>query len=136
MSTIRVQAEAFDTGAEIARLTEGRPDIGGIGCFVGVVRASEADPIAALTLEHYPAMTAPALARIAAEATARWHLLGCTLIHRVGRLRPGRADRAGPRRRRPPRAGARGDRVPDRLAQDEGAVLEEGDACRRSRDLG
>jgi len=89
MSTIRVQEAAFDTGAEIARLTEGRPDIGGIGCFVGVVRASKADPIAALTLEHYPAMTEPALARIAAEATARWDLLGCTVIHRVGRLEPG-----------------------------------------------
>lgn len=89
MSTIRVQEAAFDTGAEIARLTEGRPDIGGIGCFVGTVRATRAHPIAALTLEHYPAMTELALARIAAEATTRWHLLGCTLIHRVGRLLPG-----------------------------------------------
>ena len=34
-------------------------------------------------------MTEPALARIAAEAARRWDLLGCTLIHRVGRLRPG-----------------------------------------------
>jgi molybdopterin synthase catalytic subunit len=42
-----------------------------------------------MTLEHYPAMTEPALARIAAEAARRWDLLGCTLIHRVGRLLPG-----------------------------------------------
>jgi hypothetical protein len=28
MATIRVQAEPFDTGAELARLTEGRTDIG------------------------------------------------------------------------------------------------------------
>ena len=34
-------------------------------------------------------MTEPALARIAAEAQRRWSLLGCTLIHRVGRLVPG-----------------------------------------------
>ena len=89
MSAIRVQTEPFDTGAEIARLSAGRTDIGGIGCFVGTVRATAAHPVAALTLEHYPAMTEPALARIAAEATARWDLLGCTVIHRVGRLEPG-----------------------------------------------
>ncbi len=87
---IRVQEADFDTGAEIARLTAGRTDVGGIGCFVGTVRGEAAGrPIAALTLEHYPAMTEPALARIAAEAASRWDLLGCTLIHRVGRLCPG-----------------------------------------------
>jgi molybdopterin synthase catalytic subunit len=90
MPRILVQEEDFDTGAEIARLTSGRTDIGGIGCFVGTVRSEAGGrAIAALTLEHYPAMTGPALARIAAEAARRWDLLGCTLIHRVGRLRPG-----------------------------------------------
>jgi len=42
-----------------------------------------------MTLEHYPGMTEPAMARIAATAEARWSLLGCTLLHRVGRLEPG-----------------------------------------------
>ncbi|HJS86060.1 MAG TPA: molybdenum cofactor biosynthesis protein MoaE [Acetobacteraceae bacterium] len=90
MARILVQEADFDTGAEIARLTAGRADIGGIGCFVGTVRARAGErTITALTLEHYPAMTEAALARIAAEAARRWDLLGCTLIHRVGRLRPG-----------------------------------------------
>jgi molybdopterin synthase catalytic subunit len=90
MTRILVQEDDFDTGAEIARLTTGRTDIGGIGCFVGTVRSEAGGrAITALTLEHYPAMTEPALARIAAEAARRWDLLGCTLIHRVGRLRPG-----------------------------------------------
>lgn len=88
-STIRVQTADFDVGAEISQLTEGRPGIGGIGCFVGVVRSTGAQPIVALTLEHYPAMTERALTRIAAEAEARWSLLGSTLIHRVGQLHPG-----------------------------------------------
>jgi len=39
-----------------------------------------------MTLEHYPAMTERAIARIAEEAERRWDLLGCTVIHRVGRL--------------------------------------------------
>ncbi|MBN8907863.1 MAG: molybdenum cofactor biosynthesis protein MoaE, partial [Rhodospirillales bacterium] len=91
MATIRVQEAPFDVGAEIAALTAGRTDIGGIGCFLGIVRddAAEGAPaLAALTLEHYPNMTERAIARIAAEAERRWSLLGCTVIHRVGRLPP------------------------------------------------
>lgn len=89
MMRVRVQAEPFDAGAEIARLTAERAEIGGIGCFIGVVRATDSDPVASLTLEHYPGMTAAAVERIAAEAERRWGLLGCTVIHRYGRLAPG-----------------------------------------------
>ena len=90
MVRVQIQAAPFDLGAEFAALADGCRDIGGIGCFVGTVRDSAGGrPIAALLLEHYPAMTARALARIAAEAERRWGLLGCTVIHRVGRLEPG-----------------------------------------------
>jgi molybdopterin synthase catalytic subunit len=90
MATIRVQAADFDIGAELAALTAGRADIGGIGCFVGTVRdTSHGRRITAMTLEHYPAMTEQAMAAIAAEAERRWNLLGCTLLHRIGRLEPG-----------------------------------------------
>ena len=90
MARIRVQGENFDVGAEMAALTAGRTDIGGIGCFVGAVRDTAAGrPITAMTLEHYPAMTEAAIARIVAEAERRWDLHGCTVIHRVGRLLPG-----------------------------------------------
>lgn len=94
MATVRVQEAPFDPGAEMAALIRGRTDIGGVGCFVGVVRAEapaerDGDGIGALVLEHYPGMTARAVERIAAEAEARWSLLGCTVIHRYGRLEPG-----------------------------------------------
>ena len=94
MAKISVHTEDFDVGAEIAALTAGRTDIGGLGCFVGLVRADKPHdapgaPIAALTLEHYPAMTHRAIARIAEEAEQRWSLLGCTVIHRAGRMLPG-----------------------------------------------
>jgi len=88
MANVRVQTGDFDVGAEFAALTVGRSDIGGIGCFVGTVR-DDAQGIAALTLEQYPAMTQRALERIAAEAERRWSLLGCTVVHRHGRLLPG-----------------------------------------------
>ena len=90
MANIRVQTADFDIGAEFAALGAGRADIGGLGCFVGTVRdTAKGRKISAMTLEHYPAMTEAAMARIAAAAAQRWDLLGCTLIHRVGRLLPG-----------------------------------------------
>ena len=89
MARVVVQAADFDVAAELASLTDGRIDVGGLGCFIGVVRAGSAADLTALVLEHYPAMTLRAMERIAAEAVARWHLLGCTVIHRYGRLRPG-----------------------------------------------
>ena len=90
MPSVRVQAEAFDPGAEMAALLAGRTEVGGVGCFVGLVRDNAGgQPIRSMTLEHYPGMTERALAAIAAEAEARWALQGCTVIHRHGRLLPG-----------------------------------------------
>ena len=86
---VRVQAGPFDLGAELAALTAGRTDIGGIGSFIGVVRDDSARPLRSLTLEHYPGMTEAAMVAIAEQAARRWSLLGCTLIHRVGPLAPG-----------------------------------------------
>ena len=86
MATVRVQAEPFDPGAEIAALLAGRTDVGGLGCFIGTVRGGDT---VAMTLEHYPGMTLRALQAIAQQAEAQWELLGCTVIHRHGRLLPG-----------------------------------------------
>lgn len=88
MAHIKVQTEDFDVGAEIAALTAGRTDVGGIGCFVGTVR-DNGQTITGMTLEHYPGMTEDAITRIADQAAERWPLLGCTVIHRVGPLVPG-----------------------------------------------
>ncbi len=90
MATIHVQQADFDLGAETAALTGGRTDIGGIGSFIGVVRGTAGGrDISDMTLEHYPGMTERAMMSIAETAEQRWFLQGCTLIHRVGLLRPG-----------------------------------------------
>jgi len=49
----------------------------------------EGRALAALELEHYPAMAAKELAAIEAEARRRWPLLDCLVIHRYGKLLPG-----------------------------------------------
>jgi len=58
--------------------------------FTGLCRADEnGEPIAALTLEHYPDMAEAEIARHVEEARARWPLMGVTVIHRYGRIAPG-----------------------------------------------
>jgi molybdopterin synthase catalytic subunit len=89
-TTIRLQREAFDVAAEVARMTLGRTDIGAVVTFTGLCRADESgEPIAALRLEHYPGMAEAEIGRHVEEATARWPLLGVTVVHRYGRLMPG-----------------------------------------------
>ena len=85
---IRVQQEDFDVGAEIAGLTAGRTDIGAIVTFTGTVR-DQAGAVDEMTLEHYPGMTERELARIEAEANARWPLQASLIVHRYGTLKPG-----------------------------------------------
>src|SRR5215831_11279600 len=87
---IRVQREDFDVGAELERLTADNHRIGGVACFIGLVRDMGGnDRVSALTLEHYPGMTERKLTEIEAEARSRWPLDATLVIHRYGRLGPG-----------------------------------------------
>src|SRR3989475_1607649 len=86
----RLQTEDFDAAAEAAALRKGRTDIGAIVAFTGVCRGTEAgEPIAAITLEHYPEMAQAEISRHVAEAERRWPLMGVTVVHRYGRIEPG-----------------------------------------------
>jgi len=78
---VSVQAQDFDAGAEIRALSRD-PKVGAVASFVGVVRE------VGMTLEHYPGMTERALQRIVDEARGRWQVADCTVIQRVGALRP------------------------------------------------
>lgn len=89
-STVRIQREPFDVAAEAATLTRGRGDAGAVVTFTGICRGSEgSEPIAALTLEHYPGMAEAEIERHVADAVSRWPLIGVTVIHRYGRITPG-----------------------------------------------
>lgn len=87
---VRIQREPFDAAAEASKLTRGRSDVGALVTFSGICRGEEAgEPIAALTLEHYPGMAEAEIERHVEEAKARWPLTGATVIHRHGRIAPG-----------------------------------------------
>jgi len=92
---IKVQEEMFDVGAELAKLSAGRTDIGAVASFTGLVRdivsqeGAGEQSVSALTLEHYPGMTEKKLAEVEAEANRRWPLQASLIIHRYGRMDPG-----------------------------------------------
>ncbi|HRD90460.1 MAG TPA: molybdopterin synthase catalytic subunit MoaE [Accumulibacter sp.] len=86
---VRVQEADFDVGAELAALRRGKPQIGALASFVGLVRdVNDGSGVSEMTLEHYPGMTEKALKAIVDQASARWTIIDALVIHRVGRLLP------------------------------------------------
>jgi len=87
IARISIQREDFDAAAEVAALSQDRAGIGAVATFTGLVRGD--DGLTAMTLEHYPGMTEREIAAHVKEAEARWPILGATIVHRVGTLKPG-----------------------------------------------
>ncbi|MDR0250227.1 MAG: molybdopterin synthase catalytic subunit MoaE [Burkholderiales bacterium] len=94
---ICVQRDDFDVAAEVAMLRERDSRVGAVAVFIGTVRemngsesgsANEPASVQAMTLEHYPGMTEKALSKIVADAAQCFDILGATVIHRVGELKP------------------------------------------------
>ncbi len=89
-ATMRLQQEPFDAAVEARALTHGRTDVGAVVTFTGICRGDEnGEPIAGLTLEHYPGMAEAEIGRHIKAAERRWSLQGVTVIHRFGRIAPG-----------------------------------------------
>jgi len=85
---LSVQSAPFDAAATLAGFGAGRRDVGAVVSFAGLVR-DDSGTLEALEIEHYPGMTEAAIGAMMAEATARWQLQDCLVIHRHGRLAPG-----------------------------------------------
>ena len=85
---LAVQSAPFDAATTLAGFGSGRRDIGAVVSFTGLVR-DDSGTLEALEIEHYPGMTEAAIDAMMAEATDRWQLQDCLVIHRHGRLAPG-----------------------------------------------
>jgi molybdopterin synthase catalytic subunit len=85
MKVVRITHQAFDSATELTPLA----GLGGgaVASFIGIAR--DDDGVAAIELEHYPAMTEASLGALIDEAFARWSMLGAILIHRVGIIKVG-----------------------------------------------
>ncbi len=85
MRQVIVSERAPDSAEHLGHLS--RLDGGAVASFTGIVRGD--DGVAAITLEHYPAMTQNSLEAMVEEACGRWSLLGAIVEHRVGQIAKG-----------------------------------------------
>jgi molybdopterin synthase catalytic subunit len=88
--SVRISESTIDVNDETAALSRGHNDIGAIVTFTGICRGEEnGQPIAALTIEHYPGMAETEIKDYVNTAKSRWPLIDATIVHRVGRIKPG-----------------------------------------------
>lgn len=90
ITDIRVGEADFSLDEELTRVMRESPSAGGVASFVGLVRnKNDGSAVSRMTLEHYPGMTEKSLAKIAAAARERFHLVDVIVVHRVGELKVG-----------------------------------------------
>ena len=90
ITDIRVGEADFSLDEELSRIMRESPSAGGVASFVGLVRnKNDGAAVSRMTLEHYPGMTEKSLAKIAAAARERFHLVDVIVVHRVGELKVG-----------------------------------------------
>jgi molybdopterin synthase catalytic subunit len=66
---------------------------GAVVLFIGTTRAStEGRATSSLDYECYPDMARVKLAELESEARRRWPIVGCAIVHRLGRLQVGEAS--------------------------------------------
>lgn len=86
---VSIQTEDFNLSEEIERLRKDDKRVGAVCTFTGTVRdRNDGLNVSSMALEHYPGMTEKALHVIVEQAMRRWKILDCTVVHRVGNLRP------------------------------------------------
>lgn len=85
---ISIQQQDFDVAAVNRQLLGERSNVGAIASFIGLVRDLPGEQLQQMTLEHYPGMTEKALQKIIDAASARWEIIDCAVIHRIGSLQP------------------------------------------------
>jgi molybdopterin synthase catalytic subunit len=85
---IELTTGPVDPQALLARVSS--PAAGAIVLFMGTVREmTDGRRTARLEYEAYGPMAEKKLAELAAEAHVRWPLVGCGIVHRLGRLELG-----------------------------------------------
>ena len=90
--SVKICTEMFDPFAEIQAFQnqlELAGKFGATSIFIGTMRDfNEGDDVQAMTLEHYEGMTQKQLGKMIESAKARWEILDCLIIHRVGEILP------------------------------------------------
>ena len=89
---VEIHTQGFDPWLSMQRYQQQTIQAGKHGAcasFIGSMRDFNAgDEVTAMTLEHYPGMTEKYLEKICDDAKARWEIIDCLIIHRVGEIKP------------------------------------------------
>ena len=90
---VKVQKEKIAVGGLIEQLmglSEREDEVGAITTFIGRVRGKEETrQVNELFLEHYPTMTEKKIMEIVCNASKKFSINGCIVVHRIGKLVPG-----------------------------------------------
>jgi molybdopterin synthase catalytic subunit len=88
---IQLTNNIIDTNAVLAAAAH--PHAGAVVLFLGVTRQVTAGrETASLDYECYPEMATKKLVELEAEARAKWPILNCEIVHRLGHLEIGEAS--------------------------------------------
>ena len=90
---VKLQKEKIAVGGSVEQLidlSEREGEVGAITTFIGRVRGKEETrQVNELFLEHYPTMTEKKIMEIVCNASKKFSINGCIVIHRIGKLVPG-----------------------------------------------
>src|SRR5581483_11408443 len=85
---IELTTQPIDTAAVLEQVAS--PLAGAVLLFLGTTRELTGDRrTSSLDYECYPEMARRKLAELEADARQRWPLIGCAIVHRLGRLEIG-----------------------------------------------
>lgn len=91
MSMIRLTSEPIDIAAVLQSVQS--PASGAVVLFVGTTREmTDGRRTQWLHYEAYAPLAQKLLAELACQAQERWPLLGCSVVHRLGRVEVGEAS--------------------------------------------
>ena len=84
---IKIQKEDFNSDQEIHNIKKLHSNVGAVTSFIGYVRDNNNNKkVQSINLEVYEDMAHKQLLKIINEASSKWKLIDCLIIHRYGRL--------------------------------------------------
>lgn len=90
--TVKIYDGVFEPFLEIQNFQnelEMQGKFGATSIFIGTMRDfNDGNDVQAMTLEHYEGMTQKQLHKIIDATKAKWQVLDCLIVHRIGQILP------------------------------------------------
>ena len=85
---IKIQKEDFNSEEEINSIKKLHSNVGAVTSFIGYVRDNNnSNIVKSINLEVYDDMAYKQFEKIIIEASSKWNLIDCLIIHRYGNLK-------------------------------------------------